>query len=216
MSTDGEPLPGVAFARIQKKAELLGIKAADIGKLKSVKELRAPRRPYLLWATAVIAAIFAILYGVYLSEWPVSRKTLFSWYFKVVDLDLTSSECAVPFHDGVLDLARPPLDCSFCRGITKVHRVSNISPEEFEKKYAYSGQPVIITDATKNWTALSTFSFKFFKEIYSKESPALANVESNCQFFPYKTNFGNLREVFEMDENRANLKEGAKPWYIGW
>jgi len=30
-------------------------------------------------------------------------------------------------------------------------------------RYAYSGRPVIVTDAMSNWTALRSFSFDFFK-----------------------------------------------------
>lgn len=48
---------------------------------------------------------------------------------------------------------REPDDCSFCRGVRSGKRVSNISPDEFEKLYAYSGNVLIVTDATKNWTA---------------------------------------------------------------
>lgn len=35
-----------------------------------------------------------------------------------------------------------------------------------------------------------------------------------CQFFPYKTSFKNLREVFEMEVDENNKYE--KPWYVGW
>ncbi len=49
---------------------------------------------------------------------------------------------------------RPPEKCDFCRGIKSAKRVANILPEDFEREFAYSGKPVVITDATKNWTAL--------------------------------------------------------------
>ena len=49
-------------------------------------------------------------------------------------------------------------------------RVSNISQTEFIDKYAYSAQPVIITDATANWTAMNSFSFDFLKGIYRNDS----------------------------------------------
>ena len=81
-------------------------------------------------------------------------------------------------------------------------------------RYAYTGRPVVIEDGQKNWTARTKFSFDFFKGIYSKDSPVLNNFERNCQFFPYKTEFRRLVEVFEMDKERASFK--AEPWYIGW
>ncbi len=79
-----------------------------------------------------------------------------------------------------------------------------------------TGKPVVITDATVNWTANSHFTFNFFKSIYGKESPVLDGLDSNCQFFPYKTDFENLGEVFQMSASRAMLMDGSDPWYIGW
>ena len=38
--------------------------------------------------------------------------------------------------------------------------------------------------------------------------------KDTCQFFPYKTSFDNLREVFEMEVDANNNYE--KPWYVGW
>ena len=53
--------------------------------------------------------------------------------------------------------------------------------------------------------------------IYPEDSPVLrSSVEHNCQFFPYKTDFHSLQEVFNMSDDRAQLKDGAEPWYIGW
>ena len=80
------------------------------------------------------------------------------------------------------------------------------------RRYAYSGRPVVITDATANWTATKHFSFDFFKELYQEQE----HDQANCHFFPYKTEFRSLREVFDMDPNRANLQAGTKPWYVGW
>ena len=43
---------------------------------------------------------------------------------------------------------------------------------------------------------------------------ALERVQSDCQFFPYKTNFNSLGEVLQMSKEREEGK--GKPWYIGW
>ncbi|XP_037076773.1 uncharacterized protein LOC119097936 [Pollicipes pollicipes] len=105
-----------------------------------------------------------------------------------------------------------------CSDVLDVDRVSNITPQEFELKYAYSGRPVIITDGTANWTAPAVFNFQFFKELYAESSGRLAadSTERGCQFFPYKTDFDGLSDVFSMSAARANMQKGEEPWYIGW
>jgi len=113
-------------------------------------------------------------------------------------------------------LFRPPVDCAICRNTTGVDRVSQLSRDVFENRYAYSGRPVIITDAMTNWSAVETFSFEFFRSVYSVDSPVLQSKEHQCQFFPYRSNFHNLSEVFQMSDDRANLRSGSEPWYIGW
>lgn len=76
-------------------------------------------------------------------------------------------------------------------------------------RYAYSGRPVVVVDAAINWTATEVFSFPFFKSLYE-------GVDGNCQFFPYRTEFKSLREVFEMSAGRSLLEKGTEPWYVGW
>ena len=61
---------------------------------------------------------------------------------------------------------------------------------------------------------MNVFSFKYFKNLYDKYEDAYEVQETSCQFFPYKTNFGSLEEVFLMGKRRAAFK--GKPWYIGW
>lgn len=79
----------------------------------------------------------------------------------------------------------------------------------FANSYAYSGKPVVITDAMMNWTAPKVFSFSFLKTLYHGE-------DANCQFFPYKTEFHSLQDVFDMSDSRATMAKGTKPWYVGW
>ncbi|XP_050681164.1 uncharacterized protein LOC126976698 isoform X2 [Leptidea sinapis] len=99
-----------------------------------------------------------------------------------------------------------------CTGVTNVTRLQSISPEEFEEYFAYSTQPVIVTDATAGWKALQEFSFKFFVDFYSNVSSGRRINE--CFYFPYKSGLNSLAEVFSMDEARANLS--GEPWYVGW
>lgn len=79
----------------------------------------------------------------------------------------------------------------------------------FWDSFAYAGVPVIVTDGAKNWTAMDAFSFSFFKSLYDGK-------DADCQFFPYETEFRNLRQVFAMSRDRASMKEGTEPWYVGW
>lgn len=78
-----------------------------------------------------------------------------------------------------------------------------------DRSYAYTARPVVVTDATTNWTAMDTFSYAYLKELYRGQ-------EADCQFFPYKTEFRSLQDVFNMSASRALLKAGTKPWYVGW
>lgn len=107
---------------------------------------------------------------------------------------------------------RRPEDCSFCRGVKKIDKIKNVSSLDFDTLYIATGKPVVVTDGTAGWTALHTFSFDFFKNLYLFNDGS----RSNCQFFPYKTEFTSLEEALNMSESRARLQEGDKPWYIGW
>ncbi|GFT18873.1 uncharacterized protein NPIL_605511, partial [Nephila pilipes] len=83
---------------------------------------------------------------------------------------------------------------------------------EFLNVFAYSTVPVIVTDGTKNWSAMNAFSFEFFRNLYlGNEDDVFWEVERECQFFPYQTEFQSLAEVLSMNQTRAE-----KPWYIGW
>ncbi|XP_012261608.2 uncharacterized protein LOC105689271 [Athalia rosae] len=118
-------------------------------------------------------------------------------------------KCLVDIPSAVHQIFRPPEDCSMCLDIQQVDKVSKIDPAHFEVRYAYSGRPVVITDATTNWTAPKVFSYSFFKSLYDGQ-------KGNCQFFPYKTGFKNLQEVFNMSTSRALQQSGTAPWYVGW
>lgn len=100
---------------------------------------------------------------------------------------LNDDKCLISLPDSFSHAFRPPEDCNFCRNVTQVDRISNISPHEFEENYAYNAKPVLVTDATLNWTALDVFDFWYFKDVY--ESPRSDGEQMNCQFFPVKTFF---------------------------
>ena len=219
------------FERIKEKAVSFGLSADDLDALMSVKSLKAPRalKSGLLknldmdtvvtvaWKLFLLVVVFVLLLSIsFIIEWPFSKQQYIHAYFRMTEEDIHNEPCLVEWNDRILDMARPPVDCKMCRGLKQVQRVSKITPEMFEENWAYSSVPVVITDAMKNWTAPQTFSFYFFKDIYADGSAALRNTEEKCQFFPYKTSFQNLAEVFNMSKARAELKAGVAPWYIGW
>ena len=141
-------------------------------------------------------------------------RGLFLFVFFLLQ-DLFAEHCLVAVDSVLMTLFRPPVNCRICHGLAQVDRVSRLSREWFEEHYAYSGRPVIVTDAMANWSALQTFNFEFFRGIYSHDSPVLVSSE-DCQFFPYESGFDNLSEVFLMSSERSNLNSGSEPWYIGW
>jgi hypothetical protein len=209
--------PKVAFAKVYQKALAMGLTDKNLLELESLEFIRTEKSsskksgyfiPFLVLCLVLVCSVF-------IADFPVGRQAALEsiWFGGNYAED---ERCLVDFRQTMMDLFRPVSNCNICRNLREVDRVANITPEEFEAKYAYSKRPVVITDGAKNWSAPKIFSFKYFKELYPEDSPALKNLKENCQFFPYKTNFQNLGEVFAMSEERANLKDGQKPWYIGW
>jgi len=128
--------------------------------------------------------------------------------------DVENADCLVPALEQYLDYFRPPIDCNLCKDVKGLTTVDSITPEEFHKKFAFTMKPLLIKGGQENWNARKIFNLDYFRKIYPIGSEALNRVERDCQFFPYKTNFTNLGDVFEMSKARELGKE--KPWYIGW
>lgn len=95
-----------------------------------------------------------------------------------------SADCFLKMPDKLSHAFRKPENCDFCRTVTQIDRVSDLSSELFEEKYAYTGTPVIVTDATGNWTAIDVFSFNYLKSV--QQNVYYGNEESKCQFFPVR------------------------------
>eukprot|EP00099_Drosophila_melanogaster_P002095 NP_001097824.1 uncharacterized protein Dmel_CG14331 [Drosophila melanogaster] len=128
--------------------------------------------------------------------------------------EMQGKNCALYLPRNLRYAFRPPENCNFCANIKNVPRLKNISPQEFEKKFAYSAAPVIISDATKNWTAVSLFNYWYFRDVYTKAKQKQHIRE--CQFLPYKTGFLDIYDALDMPEDRVELKPGEQPWYFGW
>ncbi|CAG9815721.1 unnamed protein product [Phaedon cochleariae] len=137
-------------------------------------------------------------------------------YIFYTHFDMFSNpQCIIEMPNKMSEIFREPEFCNFCENITKIDKVENISPDTFYKEYVKTAKPVVVTDGIKNWPASTTFSFQFFKNLYSTVEKN-GNPKKSCQFFPYKTEFKGLEEVFGMSQARASLSPGEKPWYVGW
>lgn len=139
-----------------------------------------------------------------------------SYYYLSDSFDETSP-CTIDNNVFVMEASRAIVDCkAMCKDLTGVPKVSGLTANEFVERYAYSSRPLVVTDATKSWSAVKTFSYEFFRRLYTNTPNALNTTDEECQFFPYKTEFHSLREVFKMSKARSQFKPKAKPWYIGW
>ena len=216
--------PRVLFERLYQKCIQVGLKPEDFQLLQGLNEIEKSNKSkkfsnlsnicyFLLKITfgLLICALF-----VFVSEWPISNTHLLVWWFQSYKLDPLEEPCVAYVPESLVESLNPPIDCNFCRHVSQIDHVENLDKVLFEKKYAYTGRPVVITDGTKNWTASNVFSYRFMKDVFSPDSEALSKVEKDCQFFPYRTNFTSLGQVFEMSEERALMRGETKPWYIGW
>ena len=147
-----------------------------------------------------LCSLLMLLIAIYVKQWD----------------HLLSSRCAVANNYFVMEMTRPVTNCDICRNVNQFVILENPSKAEFAK-YAYTGQPILVRGATDHWSAIETFNFNFFRKIYSETPNAYESVEEECQFFPFKTDFSRLSEVFEMPEERVGMSgTDSKPWYIGW
>lgn len=133
-------------------------------------------------------------------------------YWLELDDLLINSDCLLPGSETLQDIFRPQIsDCSYCQ-IDSIHIRNNLTDEEFYDKYAYTGIPLLVSDGMKGWNT-DVFSFQYFKQLYHEKTE---EDNKGCQFFPYRTDFNTLQDVFNMDADRAAFKPGSEPWYIGW
>lgn len=204
-----------AFQRLRKRAKQLEIKGKDFKKIKSLNSLKTPSYRVLIGAVLCVALLPLLAYKGFTALGDETQKKFMNLFAeKVLQIELEKETCLIPATEMYLDLFRPPVDCSICEGVHTVDVVTNLTKEQFVEKYAYTGRPVLIRNGSRNWTASSHFSFEFFKNIYPKNSPILQSADRDCQFFPYRTKFETLGEVFDMPESMAKME--GNPWYIGW
>ena len=75
-----------------------------------------------------------------------------------------------------------------CQNVTKIDTIdiSDIDYELFMERYAYTGRPLLVKNATYYWEAMDTFDFEFFRDLFEDlHSPVLENIDEDCQFFAW-------------------------------
>ncbi len=72
---------------------------------------------------------------------------------------------------------------------------------------AYQKRQAKLAKKNKLKSIISTF-----KSIVESDDELRQHEKDTCQFFPYKTSFRNLRQVFELETNINNRYD--KPWYV--
>lgn len=82
------------------------------------------------------------------------------------------------------------------------------------QKYAYKSQPIIIKNAFEHWPAKEQLTYQFLKQLYQKYPNELERFDEECQFLPFESSFGSLREFFEMPIEQ--IESGKPTWYIGF
>uniref|UniRef100_T1KR59 JmjC domain-containing protein n=1 Tax=Tetranychus urticae TaxID=32264 RepID=T1KR59_TETUR len=101
-------------------------------------------------------------------------------------------------------------DCSQCERIDQIVQVTNITRQQFEERFAYSMEPLVVRGIINDWKSLHDFSVDFFARLYSSSNPFY-----RCQFFPYKTPFKSLREALDIISGHVDA-DHFNSWYIGW
>lgn len=162
----------------------------NIQRLQAVENNLTPSSLSLFRLFLLIPIAFGFIVFIYSKSWLNDEK-----------------KCWIPLPDSLSHAFRPPEDCDFCRNITEADRVSNILPKEFQEKYAYNAKPVVITDATINWTALDVFDFWYFKDVY--DSSLFDSEQMNCQFFP--VNDFETHQKEEKIERKSSSLFSTKP-----
>lgn len=126
------------------------------------------------------------------------------------------TRCLLPNNYLVWEFTRSISNCDYCRDVKAPLILPNLTQEEF-RSHSYSSRPMIIKNATRDWTrARDAYTLEFFRNLYERIEGAYESVEEECQFLRFKSDFANLREVFAMSEARALHREGEDPWYVGW
>ena len=127
--------PEHLFSELSKKCEKLGISPDDISKLSAIKKFRSKNSQkeerILFYFYASFILICAIVIGI--GTQPLTLFFARIWfYFRGYDIE--TEMCVLDMPTEVQNMFMPPFDCSVCRNLTEIERVTNISPEDFENR----------------------------------------------------------------------------------
>ena len=73
---------------------------------------------------------------------------------------------------------------------------------------------MVIEGAADDWSAMNVFSYDYFKDLYLRTPGSLDDDNIKGQFFSYSSNIMDLKELFNLPVERAEMK--IERWYIGW
>lgn len=118
-----------SFGALRKRAKELGIKDSQLTKLTSVKNL-SKRRSTCLVFTSFVFGLVGILTGfglILYQQGVLSNQSLWKVAEFVLDFDIEKDFCVIPYPEMILDMFRPPVDCTICEDVHQVDRVSLLS-----------------------------------------------------------------------------------------
>jgi hypothetical protein len=102
-----------------------------------------------------------------------------------------------------------------------VIEIDGIPSKEFFTKIAYSSRPIIIRkgaaikeNVSGGGMDVEDFNFAKLKDIFESEEGGVDTVSEECQFLPFRSPFGSLREAFDLISSDNGRWD--HPWYIGW
>ena len=77
------------------------------------------------------------------------------------------------------DWCRPLVDCSaMCYNLSAIDILDpeSINPEMFRARYAKTGRPLLVRNATNWWPAVDAFTFEFLRDVYEELDRYYANL----------------------------------------
>ena len=190
-------------AKIFRAHFLASIKQSQESKVDDLANKRVGAFVLVVILVGVLAAAIGVRAGVY-------KKDLIAVAH--------STRCLVSNNEVVKEFVRPVFNCELCRNTSRIERIANISRQEFIEKYAYGTVPVVITGAANGWKALDSFSYLYFKNLYTKDVVVMDDIVQGCQFINWGYHFDSIEEVFNMTDAKTKLEPGPgdDSWYVGW
>jgi hypothetical protein len=185
--------------RSKEEDEILKILVSE---LDSVQKLKSPEMCSLGSVLALLSFKIAPILCV------------IGFFVGLIYLIVTESPCLVALGPAGDLIGSPPMDCSMCANLTEVPRLSNVDVSEFVFNYHWKNVPIIVTDATQNWSAMKVISYEYLKGLYSNNPDAVDYDAENGQFFKYSSDLNGLEDLFNLTDERSRMQ--GKRWYIGW